>query len=106
MGSVLLSTFPQPSGTKGENYLTNTQSFYSKFQNKLSQIIDTFRKAGYRQGEASDLNNLANILSDNGKVDEALLLHTQALAIALELNSVELKIRILAARGDNFWKLA
>jgi hypothetical protein len=25
-------------------YLANTQHFYTKFQNKLSQIIDTFRK--------------------------------------------------------------
>ena len=43
MGSALLSTFPQPSGTKGEKTIATTQHFYTKFQIKLSQTIDTFR---------------------------------------------------------------
>ena len=28
---------------KEKKYFANTQHFYTKFQNKLSQIIDTFR---------------------------------------------------------------
>ncbi len=54
MGSAFLSTFPQPAGKKGEKDLANTENFDSKFQNKLSQIIDTFRWGDNSYGQLGD----------------------------------------------------